>query len=453
MICHRLRLPLLPGMLLALVAGAAQAQEPVSRTLANGMEVLVLVDNRAPVAVSQIWYGVGSAAESPGQTGVSHFLEHLMFRGTEKYPGKALDRVISENGGRSNAYTSRDYTAYYEILSRDRLEVSLEVEADRMRGLVLTEDGVVKEREVVLEERRLRTDDQPESFAYEQLYATAFQNHPYGQPVIGWSSDIAHTDLATVRAWYDRFYTPSNARLVVVGDVRPEEIFSLAKKHFEAIPEHAAVPPPVREEPPQAGPRRVDLRLPAQTEYVILGYKSPNLAQLPQQRRYEAYAMSMLSTILSGGGASRLVSGLVRGDQVATRAGAHYSLYKAQPGLLILDGIPAQGRNAQELEQALVAEITRLQEELVTDEELERARAQVVAGMVYAKDSLSHRAHMIGMLETIGLGWETEDDLLPRYRAVTAEQVREVAQLYLTENARTTVIVHPIRNPPLPTRS
>ena len=432
---------LLAGLAAAAPAAAAEVAETV---LGNGLRVLVLPDDRAPVVVSQLWYGVGSAQETPGATGLSHLLEHMMFRGTARHPGESFSRIIAANGGRDNAYTSRDYTAYYQTLSRDRLEVALELEADRLRDLTLDPEDFRKELEVVREERRLRTEDQPESYAYEQLQAAAFQNHAYGQPLIGWMEDLEQATVAQLRAWRERWYAPGNARLVVVGDARPEEVFALARRHFGDIPARAAPPAARRPEPAQRGARRVDLRIPARTEYLIMGFKTPALNRLPAAQRWEAYALSMLASVLDGGNAARLPARLVRGARVAATAGAYYPLYGADDGLLMLEGVPAEGRGADELEAALLAEVRALQEAPVAEAELERARAQVIAQAVYARDSLRHRSHMIGMLETAGLGWEVERELADRYRAVTAAQVREVAQRYLVDSQRTAVAVRPL---------
>ena len=432
---------LLAGGLLAAPPAAAEVAETV---LDNGLRVLVLPDDRAPVVVSQLWYGVGAAQETPGATGLSHLLEHMMFRGTTRYPGESFSRIIDANGGRDNAYTSRDYTAYYQTLSRDRLEVALELEADRLRDLTLDPEDFRKELEVVREERRLRTEDQPEAYAYEQLQAAAFQNHAYGQPLIGWMEDLEQATVAQLRAWRDRWYAPGNARLVVVGDARPEAVFALARKHFGDIPARPTPPAARRPEPAQRGARRVELRIPAQTEYLLMGFKAPALNRLPAAQRWEAYALSMLASLLDGGNAARLPARLVRGDRVAATAGAYYPLYGADDGLLMLEGVPAEGRDAGELEAALLAEVRALQEAPATEAELQRARAQVIAQAVYARDSLRHRSHMIGMLETVGLGWEVERELADRYRAVTAAQVQEVARRYLVDRQRTTVAVHPL---------
>ncbi len=415
-----------------------------SHTLDNGLKVLVQPDARAPVAVQQLWYGVGSAHESPGQTGISHALEHMMFRGTERYPGEAFSHTIASLGGRDNAFTGRDYTAYYQILGRDQLEVAMEMEADRMQSPLLNESDLQKELEVVKEERRLRTEDQPDAYAFEQLQATAFQNHPYGQPVIGWMDDIAQLDQKRIRDWHQRWYAPGNARLVVVGDVDPERIFEMAEKRFGSIPKREVAPAPKRREPAQRGPRDVVLNIPAQTERLLIGYKVPALARLPEKQRWEAYALSMLTSILDGGNAARLPKRLVRDQRIAAGASASYSLYSALDSLLVLDATPSPGHTAEGMKRALLAEIAELRERPVTEAELRRARAQVIAHMVYAQDSLRHRAYMIGMLETNGLGWETERKLIAGYQAVTAAQVREVAQRYLTENTRTTVAIHPL---------
>ena len=434
---------LLSGSLPALTQAAVP--DVFSKTLDNGLDIFVQRDTRAPVVVHQIWYGVGAAHESPGLTGISHLLEHMMFRGTPKYPGESFSHAISAAGGRDNAFTGRDYTAYYQILGRDKLELAIEMEADRMRHASLDEKDFAKERKVVMEERRLRTEDQPEGLAFEELQATAFQNHPYGQPVVGWMEDLREITLEQLRDWYQRWYTPSNARIVVVGDIEPEEVFAMVEKHFGAIPVIAPPSLPVRSEPLQRGAREVHMQLPAQTEYVLIAFKTPALAQLPKKQQWEAYALSMLASVLDGGSASRLSKRLVRDQKVAAHAGASFALYTARNSMFVLDGTPSEGHSAADLHEALLAEIAQLQETPVTEAELQRAHAQVVAQAIYAQDSLRHRAYMLGMLETNGLGWEAERELAAHYKAVTAAQVQEVALRYFSDNARTTVTVKPIK--------
>ncbi len=434
------------------VLAQANAPEVFSKTLDNGLEIFVQPDTRAPVIVHQIWYGVGAAHEPPGLTGISHMLEHMMFRGTPEYPGESFSHAISAAGGRDNAFTGRDYTAYYQILNRDKLELALEMEADRMLNASLDATDFAAEREVVMEERRLRTEDQPEGLAFEQLQATAFQNHPYGQPVVGWMEDLRNITLEHLRDWYQRWYTPGNARVVVVGDIEPEAVFGMVEKHFGDIP--AGQPPslPTRSEPLQRGAREVRMQLPAQTEYVLIAFKTPALAQLPEAQQWEAYALSMLASVLDGGAAARLPKRLVRDQKIAASAGASFALYTARNGMFVLDGTPSDGHSAEALHEALLDEIAQLKDNPVTEAELQRARAQVVAQAIYAQDSLRHRAYMLGMLETNGLGWEAERELIARYQAVTAEQVQEVALRYFSDHARTTVTVDPIKTAahPLP---
>ncbi len=449
---HQCRLLAGSVLLVLSVNALANAPEVFSKTLDNGLDIFVQPDTRAPVVVHQIWYGVGAAHESPGHTGISHFLEHMMFRGTPNHPGETFSHTIAAAGGRDNAFTGRDYTAYYQILESGKLEIALEMEADRMRNALLDPADFIKEREVVMEERRLRTEDRSASLAFEQLQATAFQNHPYGQPVIGWMEDIRGLTVEQLRDWYDRWYAPNNARVVVVGDVDPEEIFKIVAKHFGDIPPSIFPEQPARTEPVQRGAREVRLNLPAKTESLLIAFKTPALAQLPKKQRWEAYALSMLASILDGGSASRLPKRLVRNQKIAATAGASFALYTARNSMFVLDGTPAEGHTAVELQQALLKEIAELQQTPVSEAELQRARAQVVAHAVYAQDSLRHRAYMIGMLETNGLGWEVERELVESYRNVTAKQVQEVALRYFGENARTTVTVNPIEanSPPLP---
>ena len=283
--------------------------------LDNGMQVIVKEDHRAPIAVSQVWYKVGSSYEPDGITGISHVLEHMMFKGTQKHPPGEFSRIIAANGGDENAFTGQDYTAYYQTLSNDRLEVSFELEADRMRNLSLIEDEFLKEVEVVMEERRLRTEDKPNSLTYEQFSAVAYRSLPYGNPVIGWMNDLKNLNIKDMRDWYRLWYAPNNATLVVVGDVDPQQVLALAKKHFGPLkPEPVPDVKPLRE-PPQRGMARTTVKAPAKEPYLLMGYKTPivNTADEP----WEPYALEMLANILDGGDSARFSRELVRGQEIA----------------------------------------------------------------------------------------------------------------------------------------
>lgn len=432
--------PLLGMLLLTVLAATAQADVSEFK-LANGMKVIVKEDHRAPVVVSQVWYKVGSTYEYGGITGVSHVLEHMMFKGTERHPAGEFSRIIAENGGRENAFTARDYTAYFQQLHKDRLPIALELEADRMRNLALPADEFAKEQRVVMEERRLRTDDDPQSLTFEQFNATAFQASPIRNPIIGWMNDIEHLTIEDLRAWYRRWYAPNNATLVVVGDVDPQQVLALARTHFGALAaaEIGGLKP--RLEPQQRGMRRITVKAPAQLPVLMMGYKTPNLALA--EAPWEPYALEVLAGVLDGGAGARLARNLVRGQQVASNAGAGYQLYTRLPGLFTFSAVPATGHDVAAVEQALRAEIERIRGEPPSADELKRVKTAVVASAVYQRDSLFYQAMQIGTTETVGLGHQVLDEYVDRIKAVTAEQVRAVARKYLVEEGLTVGVLEP----------
>ena len=402
------------------------------KVLKNGLKILVKEDRRSPVVVTQIWYKVGSSYEPNGITGISHMLEHMMFKGTKKYPAGEFSKIIAENGGNENAFTGQDYTAYFQTLEKSRLEISFKLEADRMRNLHLLKEELVKELEVVTEERRMRTDDKPRSKMYEHFMAMAFSNSPYKNPVIGWPSDIAAYQVDDLNAWYQRWYAPNNATLVVVGDVKPEVVFSLASKYFADFKAEKIKPVKPQTEIEQQGLRKMTLKLPAKLPYLIMGYKVPVLNTLEDDT--EAYALEVLAGILDGGNSARLSKHLVRGQQIAVSASAGYSLAARLEDLFIFSGTPVEGKTAEELEVALKAEIKLLQTDLVGKDELQRIKAQVLAGAVYQRDSNFYQAMLLGMMETVGIGWQEMDHYVEKINKVTAKQVRDVAIKYLIED-------------------
>ena len=402
------------------------------RVLTNGLKVVVKEDHRSPVVVSQVWYKVGSSYEPGGITGISHMLEHMMFKGTDKHPAGEFSRIISENGGEENAFTGQDYTAYFQTMEASRLAVSFELEADRMRHLHLLADELKKELQVVTEERRMRTDDSPQAKMQEHFMSAAYSNSPYKHPVIGWPADIANYTVDDLQAWYQRWYAPNNATLVIVGDVQTADVFALAEKNFGDLKpsELKALKPQTEIE--QLGVRKVKVKVPAKLPSVLMGYKVPVLKTAEQES--EAYALEVLAGVLDGGSSARLSSGLVRGKQIAVAAGAGYSLTTRLQNLFELEATPAEGKTVADLETALKDEITKLQTDLVTNDELQRIKAQVLAGDVYQRDSNFYQAMQLGMLETVGLGWQKADEYVAKVNQVTAEQVRDVARKYLIED-------------------
>ncbi len=401
--------------------------------LANGMKILVKEDHRTPVVVSQVWYKVGSSYEHNGITGVSHTLEHMMFKGTKKIPKGQFSRIIAENGGRENAFTGRDYTAYYQHFEKSRLPVSFKLEADRMRNLLLDEDEFEKERKVVLEERRMRTDDKPRSKVYELFMAMVYASSSYRYPIIGWPDDIKELSIDDHRGWYNKWYYPNNATLVVVGDVDPDAVFKLAKKYFGELKAEQIPVIKTRGEVEQFGTKRMEVSLPAKLPYLLMGYKVPVLNSLAEGQEWEAYALEVLAGILDGGDSARLASRLVRGQQSVVSAGAGYDMTARLPSLFLLDATPSIGHTLTEIEAALRKQITLLQESPVTSKELKRVKAQVIASEVYERDSVFYQTMQLGILETVGLGWRVGEQYVESIKAVTAQQIQEVANKYLVD--------------------
>jgi len=430
---------LLPLLLFPAVSFAASSVHQYR--LDNGMKILVKQDHRAPVVVSQVWYKVGSSYEHTGITGVSHVLEHMMFKGTKDFGPGEFSKVISANGGRENAFTSRDYTAYFQLLEKSRLYVSFEMEADRMRNLMLPKDEFKKEVEVVKEERRTRTDDNPRSLTYEKFNATAFTNSPYQNPTIGWMNDLNNMTVDDLANWYRKWYAPNNATLVVVGDVDPEEVYILAQEYFGSLPVVDVPELKPRKETEQTGPKRITVRAPAKVPYLLIGYKTPVLNTATED--WEPYAIEVLAGILDTGGSSRFARELVREQQIAAEASVSYSMFDRQSNLFMVSGTPATGHTVSELEQAIYLQIDRLKNEKVSDAELQRIKAQVIASDVYEKDSVFYQGMAMGILETVGLGWQKADEYVGKVKAVTPEQIQQVARKYLVENSLTVAVLEP----------
>ena len=409
--------------------------------LDNGLRILVKEDHRAPVAVSMLWYGAGSVDEFNGSTGIAHVLEHMMFKGTAKVPGGEFSRRIARAGGRDNAFTSRDYTAYFQTLHRDRLPLAIEMEADRMTNLILDKGEFEKEIQVVMEERRWRTDDRPQSLLYEALMATALQSHPSRRPVIGWMNDLQSMRVEDARNWYERWYAPNNAILVVVGSVTGEEVHALARKHFGNIASRALPERKPQEESVQKGVRRVTVKAPSELPSLLMAYRVPRLRD--PDNDWEPYALEVLEGVLDGHEGARLAASLVRGSRLAAAAGAGYQGTGRGPGLFLLSGTPSEGKSLAELEAALKAEVQRVATDGIQDDELARVKAQVLASQIYARDSMFAQARQMGALESIGLSHRSIDTQVERIRQVSAEQVQQVAKRYFSDDTLTVAELDP----------
>lgn len=402
------------------------------KVLSNGLKILLKEDHRSPVVVSQVWYKVGSSYEPNGITGISHMLEHMMFKGTDDYPMGEFSRIIAENGGDENAFTGEDYTAYFQTLEKSRLEVSFKLESDRMRNLHLLPDELKKELEVVTEERRMRTDDQPREKMNELFRAMAFTNSPYKNPVIGWPSDIAAYKVEDLQAWYQRWYAPNNATLVVVGDIDPQATFALAESYFGKLQPSEIKPLKPQIDMEQRGVRKMTVKVSAKLPYILMGYKVPSLKTA--QNETDAYALEVLAGVLDGGSSARLTKDLIRGQQIASSVDAGYNLSSRLDDLFILEGTPADGKSVLDLEHALKVQVKNLQTNLVSADELQRIKAQVLANKIYERDSNFYQGMLLGIFETVGLNWQKQEEYVSKVNQITAEQIREVARKYLIED-------------------
>lgn len=436
------------ALLFLLVAPLAAQANPFSRQLANGLTVIVKEDRRAPTAVHMVWYRVGSVDEQSGVTGVAHLLEHMMFKGTPSVGPGEFNRRVAAAGGRDNAFTSRDFTAYFQQTPKGQLEEMMRLEADRMRHLTLDPNEFAQEIKVVMEERRMRTDDQPQSLLYEQMNAVAFGAHPYRAPVIGWMNDLENMSVEDAREWYDRWYVPNNAYVVVVGDVDHDEVFRLADKYYGPLAPRALPKRKPQQEPQQLGIRRLTVKAPAELPVLMMAYKAPVIRDVEED--VDPYALEMLAAILDGHDAARFPKRLVKELRVAVSAGAGYDSTARGPGLFIVEGSPSEGRSVSELEAAFRAEIARIREHGVDAEELARARAQLIATETYKLDSMFAQAMEIGQLEAVGIPYRAIDRIIEKLQSVSAEQVQAVARKYLDDDALTVAVLDP---QPLPAQA
>jgi zinc protease len=431
-----LAVPVIAGMFA--VGASAQTSE---HKLANGLRVIVKEDHRAPTVVSMLWYKAGSMDEVNGRTGVAHMLEHMMFKGTQAVPEGEFSKRIAAAGGRDNAFTSRDATGYHQQLHKSRLSLAFELEADRMANLVFVPEEFAKELKVVMEERRLRTDDRAQALVYEQLMATALIAHPYRTPTVGWMSDLESMTLRDASDWYNSWYAPNNAILVVVGDVNAPEVFALADRHFGRVKPKTLPARKPQEEPAQRGIRRISVKAPAEQPSLLMAYRAPVLRDV--EKDWEPYALEILVGVLDGHAAARLNSALVRRDKIAHSVDAGYESTQRGPGMFTVSGVPSAGKSVAELEAALRLEIAKIVNEGVGDDELKRVKAQVVSAQVFQRDSIYYQALQIGSLETAGYPYTTMDLMIEKLRQVTPQQVQAVAKKYLVDEGLTIAVLDP----------
>ena len=436
------RAVVLIASLLAL-AGAAlpAAAQTTEFMLANGMKVIVKEDHRAPTVAHMVWYRAGSIDEVNGKTGVAHVLEHLMFKGTRQFGPGEFSKRIAALGGRENAFTSRDYTGYYQQLHKSALAEAMTLESDRMHNLVLSKDEFDKEIKVVMEERRWRTEDRAQSLVMEQLNAAAFIASPYRAPVVGWMNDLEAMTVEDAREWYERWYAPNNALLIVAGDVQPAEVLALAERTYGRLP---ARPLPARKpqiEPPQRGIRRLSVKAPADNPMVVLGFQAPVLRDV--ERDADPFALEVLSAMLALNDTGRFTRRLVRELRIANAAEAGYEMISRGPGLFLLMAVPAEGKTTEDTERAMRAEIARIAADGVPEDELRRIKTQYVAAETYKLDSIFAQAMESAQLEITGFAQRDGPRMLERIRAVTPAQIQDVARRYFGDDTLTVVTLLP----------
>lgn len=408
-------------------------------TLENGLKVLISEDHKVPLATFEIWYRVGSRYERSGETGLSHLLEHMMFKGTSRYGSKVFSKIIQRNGGTDNAMTTKDYTMYFETMASDRIGLAIDLESDRMANLTIDPKETLSERSVVMEERRMRYEDDPQNSLFENLMATALIAHPYRRPVIGWMSDVASLTREELYDHYKEYYSPNNAFIVIVGDVKADEIMEKIKAAFGLMKRRDIGVTPVTREPGQKGEKRFVLRKEAELPYLMMAFHTP---AFPHE---DSAALDVLSTILSGGKSSRLYRSLVYDRKIALNAGADYSGMYIDPFFFFVWGTPAPGKDAAELEKGLSEEIGMIKDTPPSEKEVQKAKNQIEASFIFGQDSLYMQAMKIGTFEVLG-SWKLMGTYLEGIRKVTPGDVQRVAKKYLTAENETVGTLIPAKN-------
>lgn len=422
-------------LLLPITLSASEVKE---YKLNNGLKVLIIEEHKAPVATFQVWYRVGSRDEPAGKSGLSHLLEHMMFKGTSKYGPSVLSKIVQKNGGTDNAYTTKDYTVYFELFPSDRITLAFDLEADRMKNLTMDSKEVLSERSVVMEERRLRYEDDPQNSLFEEVTAAAFKVHPYQRPVIGWMSDLKSIERDDLYTYYKTYYSPNNAVIVIVGDVNGEEMIKEISTFFEDLSSSQPIRTIASVEPEQKGERRVTLRREAELPYILMAYHVPNF---PHE---DSYALDVMNLLLSGGKSARLYQSLVYEKKVALGVSADYSGFNKDPYLFFFSATASPGRDIKDVEDALHAEIEKLQKEPPSEREIQKAKNQIESSFIMGQDSIYLQAMRYGMFEMLG-DWRLIDRYLEGIRKVTPEDVVKVSKKYLTEENRTVGILIPTK--------
>ena len=410
--------------------------------LSNGLKLIVREDHRAPTVAHMVWYRAGSMDEVNGKTGVAHVLEHMMFKGTDKVKAGEFSRLVAAVGGRENAFTSRDYTAYFQQVEQSKLEDVIKLEADRMSNLNFDDAEFSKEIQVIMEERRLRTEDNPSSLLNESLMATAYMSSPYRHPVIGWMNDLQNMKATDARDWYRSWYAPNNATIVITGDVDAKKVLGMVEKYYGVAAAHDL---PVRKpqiEPPQKGVKQVQVKAPADSAQLAMAWKAPRL-ELGKLDDPEPYALELLTAVLDGYDNARLNRVLVKQEKVVNDVGVGYDMISRGPELFLISATMAKGKTVDQAQASIRRALDELKQKGILESELKRIKVRILSEQIYKRDSIFGQAMEIGSTEMAGFSWKDIDYMLEKMQTITPAQVQAVAQKYLVDEGLTIAVLDP----------
>ena len=423
-------------------AATSNAPQTHEFNLSNGLKLIVREDHRAPTVAHMVWYRAGSMDETNGKTGVAHVLEHMMFKGTKKVKSGEFSRLVAAVGGRENAFTSRDYTAYFQQVEKSKLEEVIKLEADRMSNLNFDDAEFDKEIQVVMEERRLRTEDNPSSLLYESLMATAYMSSPYRHPVIGWMNDLVNMKAADARDWYRSWYAPNNATVVISGDVDPQNMLKLVQKYYGVVVPHEL---PVRKpqiEPPQKGIKRVEVKAPADSAQLAMAWKAPRL-EPGKLDNPEPYALELLTAVLDGYDNARLNRVLVKQEKVVNDVSVGYDMISRGPELFLISATMAKGKTVAQAQASIRKALEEIKQKGILESELKRIKVRILSDQIYKRDSIFGQAMEIGSNEMAGFSWKDIDSMLEKMQTITPAQVQDVAKKYLVDEGLTIAVLDP----------
>jgi zinc protease len=410
--------------------------------LSNGLKLIVREDHRAPTVAHMVWYRAGSMDEVNGKTGVAHVLEHMMFKGTNTVKSGEFSRLVAAVGGRENAFTSRDYTAYFQQVEKSKLDQVMKLEADRMSNLNFDDAEFLKEIQVVMEERRLRTEDNPSSLLNESLMATAYMSSPYRHPVVGWMNDLVNMKATDARDWYRSWYKPNNAIVVIAGDVDPKVILKSVEKYYGIASARELPDRKPQIEPPQKGIKRVQVKAPADSAQLAMAWKVPKL-QVGKLDNDEPYALELLAAVLDGYDNARLNRTLVKQERVVNDVGVGYDMISRGPELFLIRTSMAKGKTVEQAESSIRKALKEVADKGILESELKRIKVRILSDQIYKRDSIFGQAMEIGSTEMAGFSWRDIDVMLEKMQKITPQQVQAVAKKYLVDDGLTIAVLDP----------